>query len=102
MDQIFNELLGGNGLLIAVGCCLLCVVGGVLLVILNLLGSVIGLISGGVEVLAGIIGGLPGSGCGCLLLVGGCGAVALVGWLILGGLAGCDTTYTNFCALLGR
>lgn len=102
--EIISDLLGsGNtGLLIAVGCCLLCVVGVIILIAFSLLGTVFDLLGNGLEFFLGIFNALPIPGCGCVLVFGGCALIVGAAWFVVSGLAGCANNYTNFCALLGQ
>lgn len=101
MDLLQNT--DGSTLLIAaVGCCLLCGVGVVLLLLTQLLGSVFDIFSSVFGLVFNVVEGGPVSWCGCLALIGVglvCGGLVLV---LAQALSTCGTpNAVNFCRLLG-
>ncbi len=88
--------------LIAALCGGLCIVGVVLSVVVNLLGSVLGLLTLPLQLLAVPLAGDPFSCCGCLVLIVG---LLLCGGLTFGGISLVQTCGTsdqvNLCRLLG-
>jgi hypothetical protein len=93
----------GNPLVIGIALCGLCIVGIVLLVVLQVLGGALGLVGGLFEGLLQLLNAGPFAWCGCLV-----GLIALVGcggvvWLIISSLASCGTeSAVNLCGWLGR
>jgi hypothetical protein len=100
--EFLQHIDGGMALLVAVGLCALCLVLPILLSGLHFVGLFIDLLGNVVGAIVGIISGGPASWCGCLAVIGGCGLVIAVVWLISTGLSTCATYPTNFCALFGR
>ncbi len=96
------NISGETATLLAIGLCVLCIVGPLLLSGLHIIAAIVGAITHLIAVVLHVIGGGPQAWCGCLVLIGGCGFVAFVVWLIATGLSSCSTNPTNFCALFGR
>ncbi|NDJ60978.1 MAG: hypothetical protein GYB67_07625 [Chloroflexi bacterium] len=89
--------------LIVVGCVLLCLVGTVLLVILQVIGTGLEVIGGIFEFVFGLFGGGPLGPCGCIVGIGVLLLCAAGVYLVASVLATCGTPdAVNFCALFGR
>jgi hypothetical protein len=81
----------------------LCAVGVVLLLLLQVLGTVFGFVFNILEVVGGVIQGGPMAWCGCLvglLVCGGCGIGIAVTVSLLSSCGTPDAV--NFCSLFGR
>lgn len=96
-----DQLLQGTSLpvLLAVGCCLLCVVG----VLITVLTPVFDLLGGLLELVTGLFSAGPVPGCGCVAVIALIAGVLVCGWLVLSVLDSCGTVNPmNFCTLFGR
>lgn len=92
----FNPLVVG---LIVAG---LCIVGVVLVVLLQVLGTVFGAVFNVFEIIGGVLQGGPVAWCSCLLGLLGCGGCALFIALTTSWLGTCGTPdAANFCRLFG-
>lgn len=80
-------------LVLALGCGVLCVVGLVVVFGFQVLSSFFGL----VELFTGVISGGPASWCGCLILIGICGALAAGAAVIV--VCNNNPNAMNFCLL---
>ena len=89
----------GFAAFVALGCALLCVVGLVLLFVLQVATGLFEIIFG----IIGAIGGILGSGpCGCLVVIFGCGVCGLITIGLATIIPQCNTPdAVNFCRLLG-
>jgi hypothetical protein len=89
-------------LLIGGGACVLCVVGLILSVGLQLLGALFQLFGGIFELIFGIADGIASNPCGCVVLIGAlllCGGIL---YFVYTSLSACGTPQaTNFCSLFG-
>lgn len=86
-----------NTLFLAVGCAVLCGVGLVLLLGLQILGSALNIFTA----LAGLFSD-PLGGCGCVLGLLGCAGCAALSAIMAQSLATCGTpNAVNFCRLFG-
>ncbi|CAG1771568.1 hypothetical protein BAC2_01797 [uncultured bacterium] len=88
--------------LLICGSCVLCLVGGVLLFGLQIVGGLLGAAGDILEVFVGLVSGGPAQWCGCLGLIFGIGICAAVIFAAAAGLSACETNPTNFCTLFGR
>ncbi len=87
-----------TALLIVGGVCLLCVVGLILSVGLQILGAILQLFSGVFE----LIFGITGNPCGCIILIGGMAVCGGSAYFVYTLLTACGTPQaTNFCSLFG-
>ncbi len=103
MDFLQNlHIGGGTAAILLIGLCILCTVGPVLLSGLHFVGAILAGFGHLVTMVLHVVSGGPQTWCGCLVLIGGCGFVALMVWLVGTALSSCGTNPTNFCALLGR
>lgn len=92
------RLMAHEIILICGGMLLLLVGIGVLSFFANIIGMIFDLI--GMVVSIGMMGPVPG--CGCVVLVIGCGLVASIGYIWLTAMGTCNTEQAmNFCRLLG-
>lgn len=86
--------------LLIVVVCGLCLVGFVLLMVVQLIGGVFDIFFGLFEFVGGIIEGGPIAWCGCLVLIGGCGLCAGTIYVVTQLLSTCGTPdAVNFCRL---
>ena len=87
---------------LTVGCGLLCVVGGVIFVVLQILGFGFEILFHVLEFFGQILAGGPIAWCGCFVFVFGCGACGLLTWALATALPNCGTAEAlNICRLLG-
>ncbi len=87
--------------LIALAC--LCVVGFVLLNLLQAVGTVFGAVSGIFDIAFALLGGDPITGCGCMSTLVICAVVACIGIFAASVLSTCGTPQAvMFCSWLGR
>lgn len=96
-----DQLLNGNNLpaLLAVGCCLLCVVG----LLITVLTPVFNLLGGLVDIASGLFNLGPLPGCGCVVALAIVGGLLLCGTLVMSVASTCGTpNAANFCILFGR
>ncbi len=100
--EILQHIDGNTAILLGAGLCVLCLVLPILMSGLHFIGMILDLLTNVVGAVLNILAGGPASWCGCLLVIGGCGMVVAVVWLIATGLSNCATYPTNFCALFGR
>lgn len=89
-------------LLVIVGGCGLCIVGIILLFAFQLVGGVLEAFGSITDIIGNVLGGGPIGGCGCFLVLGGCGFCGVLIFLAASALNDCGANPTNFCALLGR
>jgi hypothetical protein len=100
--EILQTLDAGNATLLVIGCVLLCAVGFVLLLVLQILGSALEIFTSIFGILGDVAGGEPLGMCGCLVLVLGCCGCAGGGIVLAQMLATCGTPQAvNFCRLFG-
>ena len=88
--------------LIVLGLCCLCLVGGILLFGLQIIGALLGSVFDILQVFLEFLGGGPTQWCGCLALLGGIVLCVVLAGVAISALGTCETNPTNFCALLGR
>ena len=100
--ELLQNIDGGTAALVLVALCALCIVGPFLLSGLHFIGAILGIFGDVLGFGFDIISGGPAQWCGCLVVIGGCGFVALLVWLVGSALSTCDVNPTNFCALFGR
>ncbi|MCL4248851.1 MAG: hypothetical protein KJ065_11960 [Anaerolineae bacterium] len=100
LSQLINSS-NISGILVVCG--VMCVVGVVLFIALNFLGTIFGLLGGFLELGIDLITGGPVTWCGCLVVLAVlfiCGATVL---LLGSAFSSCGTpNATNLCTLLGR
>lgn len=92
-----------NPVVIVLALACLCVVGIILLTVLNLIGGVLDLISGAFGLVFNVASVDPSGGCGCLvvlLLCAGVGCVAVFGSSLLSTCGTPDAV--RFCTWIGR
>ena len=100
--EFLQNVNGGTLALVAVGLCVLCFVLPILLSGLSIIGAILGTLADILGALFGVLSGGPASWCGCLVVIGACGFIALLVALVGAGLSGCDANPTNLCVLFGR
>lgn len=89
-------------LLIGVGLCALCVVGVLLLFVLQFLGIFTDAVGTVFDLVFGLVGAEPFSCCGCLTVLGALAIVVVLVWFANSVLATCGTPdAVNFCAWFG-
>jgi hypothetical protein len=94
---------GGTAALLAVGLCVLCIVGPLLLSGLHFVAAIVDAIGQLITMALQVVSGGPQAWCGCLVVIGGCGFIAFVIWLLSMGLSTCGTDAAmQFCSLFGR
>ncbi|GEM_PF-677955 len=105
MDFLQN-IDAGSAVLIALGLGVVCVIGVILLLAVNILGGAFGIVGNLLGGITGLLGGItsnPVSCCGCFALLG---VIAVCGASIFGIsqlFSGCGTVdATNFCSFFGR
>lgn len=90
----------GFALLVAGG---LCMVGIVVLLVVQVFGTLFGAVFNFIELFGQILSGGPLAWCGCLLFVGACGVCAGTIGIAVSILSTCGTpNAVNFCAVFGR
>lgn len=96
--QVLQNVDTGTALLLAIGCVFLCLMGLLVMFGLQIIGTGLNTITGVLQFFGNIINGGPGVWCGCLVLIIGCGGVALIAWVI----ASCHANpfAMNFCRLV--
>lgn len=101
--DLFQNMTPDGAFLLALGCVLLCGVGVLLFLGLQIIGGVFDIVSGVLGLFFDILGGGPVSWCGCLLFLVAlfaCGGLTLLG---AQALATCGTPdAVNLCTLFGR
>ncbi len=100
--EFLQGINGGTAALVVVGLCVLCFALPILLSGLSVIGSILGIVADVIGTLFGFLSGGPAQWCGCLVAIGACGFVIMVVALVGAGLSSCPTNPTNFCALFGR
>ncbi len=101
MDFLQN-LEPGSLLLLALLCAGLC--GGVVILFfgLQIVGTLIGILTGLFEAFTSILAGGPASWCGCLVLLLGCGFCGVLSVSLVGILQGCGTAdQVMLCRVFG-
>jgi hypothetical protein len=89
--------------IVALVLCGLCLGGGALVILLNLIGGVFGFVFNIFELFGHILSGGPFSWCGCLLVLFGCGGCACIVAFTVSIFSTCGTPdAVRFCTLLGR
>lgn len=101
MPDFLQQLDPGTAILIVVGCVLLCGVGFLLLFGLQVIGTLIGALTGFFELFAGILAGGPVAWCGCGLLLMACALCAGVVLFVATALPNCETNPVMFCRFFG-
>jgi hypothetical protein len=101
MPTFLQNIDTGTAVLLAVGCVLLCGVGFLLVFGLQIIGTLLGTLTGFIEVFIHILAGGPVAWCGCGLLVMACGLCAVVTLMIANAIPNCETNPIMFCRLLG-
>lgn len=97
------DILGsGAPLLIALGCIVLCIVGVILFIGMQIIGGVFGIFGGVVDVVFELATAGPVPGCGCVVVVVGCMLCVGVVLAISSVLSTCGTPdAVNFCRIFG-
>lgn len=96
-----EQLLSGSNLpvLLAAGCCLLCVIG----VLITVLTPVFNLLGGLLDIASALFSVGPLPGCGCVVALAVVGGLILCGAMVLSVAGTCGTPEAaNFCILFGR
>jgi hypothetical protein len=88
--------------LIVLGLCALCLVGGILLFGLQIIGALLGSVVDILQLFFEFLSGGPTQWCGCLVVFGGIALCAVLVAVAASALGACDTHPTNFCVLFGR
>lgn len=92
-----------NPVVIVLALACLCGVGVVLLVVLNLIGGVIDLISSLFGLVFNVVSIDPSGGCGCLAVLLLCGGVTCIGIFVSSLISTCGTPdAVRFCTWIGR
>ncbi len=87
-------------LIVVVACTVLCGLGIVMFMGLQIIGTVLGLFTGILEMVLGMIAGGPMAWCGCLAMLLGCGVCLALTLAIAGMLSTCGTPdAVNFCRI---
>ncbi|MBZ0291865.1 MAG: hypothetical protein K8L99_04785 [Anaerolineae bacterium] len=100
---MLENLSPNTAVLLAVGCVLLCGVGIILVIGLQIIGGLLDIIGGIFNIVFGLFDFGPLPGCGCFLTVFICGGCGLATLLITQVMATCGTPdAVNLCLLFGR
>lgn len=103
MPEFLQNIDSSTLILIAGGCGLLCVVLVVVSTVLQIFGNVLEIVTGLFGFVFGFAGNIPGGGCGCIVILLGCGVCGGLGVGLSNFLQTCGTPEAvNFCRLLGR
>lgn len=102
MEQIFQQIDPALALWITVGCGLLCVVGFVLMSVLQFVGAGLEIVFSVFEFAGQIATGGPIAWCGCLVMMFGCAGCGGFIWIFYTVIPNCGTPQQlNLCRLLG-
>jgi hypothetical protein len=102
MMELLQNFDAGTGLLLAVGLCALCLVGGILAFGLQIIGLVAGTLGNVLEIFFEVLGGGPVAWCGCIALIFFCAACAGGALLFATMVSTCGTPEAvNFCSFFG-
>lgn len=103
MPDFLQNLDSSTLILIAGGCGLLCVVLVVVSAFLQIFGNIVEIFTGLFGFIFGFAGNVPFGGCGCIVILLGCGVCGVIGVGIANTLQSCGTAEAvNFCRLFGR
>ena len=101
MDTL--QLDAGNAILLVVCCGLLCGVGVVVFLALQVVTGLLDVVLSVFEMFFGILSGDPLSCCGCIFVVAACGACTLLTLFFTQSAGACGTPQASIlCELLGR
>jgi hypothetical protein len=101
MPEFLQQIDIGTVTLIAVGCVVLCGVGFLLVFGLQIIGTLLGALSGFFEMGVGILAGGPVAWCGCGLFVMACLVCGGIALFVATAIPNCATNPVMFCRLLG-